>query len=65
MLKKEWNLAVKKDIKEAAKKAAKKAAIETEEKTRIETARKMLKDNLDIDSISKYTGLSKEEIKKL
>ena len=55
----------KKDIKEAAKKAAKKAAIETEEKTRIETARKMLKDNLDIDSISKYTGLSKEEIKKL
>ena len=55
----------KEDIQIATEKAAKKAAIETEEKTRIETARKMLKDNLDIDSISKYTGLSKEEIKKL
>ena len=35
------------------------------EKTKIETARKMLKDNMDIDLIVKYTSLSKEEIIKL
>ncbi len=49
----------------AAKKAAKKAAIETEEKTRIETARKMLKEKLNIELISKITNLSKEQIEKL
>ena len=57
--------AANKAAKKAAKEAAKEATIKTEKKTKIETARKMLKDNLDIDSISKYTGLSKEEIKKL
>ena len=43
----------KEDIKEAAK------------KTRIEMAKKMLEDKLDISVISKYTGLSKDEIKKM
>ena len=31
----------------------------------IETAKNMLKDGLNINTIAKYTGLSKEEIKKL
>ena len=31
----------------------------------IETAKNMLKDRLDINLISKYTGLPKEEIEKL
>ena len=31
----------------------------------IETATNMLKDGLNINTIAKYTGLSKEEIKKL
>ena len=31
----------------------------------IETAKKMLKDGLNINSIAKYTGLSKEEIENL
>ena len=35
------------------------------QKNKIETARKMLEDNLDINVISKYTGLSIEEIKKM
>ena len=47
----------KEDIEKAAKEAAK--------ETTIETAKKMLKDKLDIESIIKYTGLSKEEIQKI
>ena len=39
------------------------AAIRQEEK--IEIARNMLKDNLPISTIIKYTGLSKEEVEKL
>ena len=35
------------------------------EQNKIENAKKMLKEKLDIDLISKITGLSKEEIKKL
>ena len=31
----------------------------------IETAKNMLKDGLNVNTIAKYTGLSKEEIKKL
>ena len=31
----------------------------------LETARNMLKDNLDIEMINKYTGLTKEEINNL
>ena len=61
--------AAEKAAKEAAKKAAKeateKATKETERKTKIETAKKMLEDKLDIKTISKYTGLSEDEIKKL
>ena len=32
---------------------------------KIDTAKNMIKDNLDINLISKYTGLTKEEIEKL
>ena len=32
---------------------------------KIETAKNMLEDNLDIKTICKYTGLSKEEVEKL
>ena len=39
------------------------AAIRQEEK--IEIAKNMLKDNLPVETIVKYTGLSKEEIEKL
>ena len=35
------------------------------EKNTLETAKKMLDDNLSIDMVSKYTGLSEDEIKKL
>ena len=35
------------------------------EQRSIEIAKSMLKDNLDISTISRYTGLSLEEIKKL
>ena len=35
------------------------------QQTKIETAKNMLKDNLDIQTILKYTGLSMEEIKSL
>ena len=43
----------------------KKGATSGIQKNKIETARKMLEDNLDINVISKYTGLSIEEIKKM
>ena len=33
--------------------------------SKIEIAKSMLKDKLDIESIIKYTGLTKEEIEKL
>lgn len=36
-----------------------------EKKSQISIAKRMLKQNLDIDIISKCTGLSKEEIEKL
>ena len=51
--------------KEDIEKAAKKAAKEASKKEKIETAKKMLKDKLDVNVISKYTGLSKEEINSL
>ena len=35
------------------------------QQTKIETAKNMLNDNLDIQTIIKYTGLSMEEIKSL
>ena len=51
----------KEDIEKAAKEAAEKAA----EENKIETARKLLKNNVDINIIIDSTGLSKEEIEKL
>ncbi|MDQ1354698.1 MAG: hypothetical protein QG657_5007 [Acidobacteriota bacterium] len=32
---------------------------------KLETAKKMLRDNLPIDTIAKYTGLAKDEIRPL
>ena len=62
----------KEDIQEAAQKAAKEAEKKAKKKAekekkeiKLETARKMLKDSLDINAISKYTGLSIDEIKRL
>ena len=39
--------------------------IEGIKQTKIETAKNMLKDNLDIKTICKYTSLSKEEVESL
>ena len=55
----------KEDIEKAAKEAAKKAAEEATKENKIETARKLLKNNVDINIIIDSTGLSKEEIEKL
>ena len=38
---------------------------EGETKKQIEIAKKMLEDNLDVNTISKYTGLSIDEIEKM
>ena len=35
------------------------------EQNKIESAKKMLEDNLDVNTISKYTGLSVDEIEKM
>ena len=35
------------------------------QKTRVETAKEMIKDNIDINTIIKYTHLTEEEIKNL
>ena len=35
------------------------------EQNKIENAKKMLEDNLDVNTISKYTGLSIDEIEKM
>ena len=56
---------IEKAAKEAAKKAAKKAAEEATKENKIETARKMLKEKLDINLISKITDLSIKDIEKL
>lgn len=48
----------------AEEKAEEKAEKLAEEKAK-EMASKMLKDNIEIKNIAKYTGLSKEEIEKL
>ena len=51
---------------ETAVEAAVKAAIkDATEKSRCETAKNMLHDNAPVDLISKYTGLTKEQILKL
>lgn len=60
------NEKTKDEIKEIAKKVKKDMSfISTEDKIKLEAARKMLKDNLDINLISKYTGLSIDEIEKI
>ena len=51
--------------KEDIEKAAKEAANEASKKEKIETARKLLKNNVDINIIVDSTSLSKEDIEKL
>ena len=50
---------------EAFEKGVNKGLQQGEYQKAIETAKNMLKDNLDIQTILKYTGLSIEEIKSL
>ena len=45
--------------------AIKEGRLEGKKENTLETAKKMLDDNLSIDMVSKYTGLSEDEIKKL
>ena len=52
------------DIQQAVEKAEKKAE-EKAQKVKIETARKLLKNNVDINIIIDSTGLSKKQIKEL
>ena len=52
------------DIQQAVEKAEKKAE-EKAQKVKIETARKLLKNNVDINIIIDSTGLSKKDIEKL
>ena len=49
------------EIQEGEKRGERRGIAET----RLETAKNMLKDNVDIDTISKYTNLDKEKIKVL
>ncbi|MBR3229231.1 MAG: hypothetical protein IKF91_00220 [Bacilli bacterium] len=60
------NEKTKDEIKEIAKKVKKdKSFISTEDKVRIETAKNLLKMKMSINDISKATGLSKNDIKKI
>ena len=52
-------------IKEGRLEGIKEGIKEGIEKNTLETAKKMLDDNLSIDMVSKYTGLTKEEINSL
>ena len=38
---------------------------EGEKQAKLDTAKNMLKDNIKVETISKYTGLSKEEVEEL
>ena len=53
------------DIKEAHKAGFDEGEVSGSQKEKIETAKKMLEDRLDIITIQKYTGLSKEKIESL
>ena len=52
-------------LKEGIQKGKELGLKEGELKTKIEIARNMLKDNLPLEVIEKYSGLTIEEIKKL
>ena len=56
---------IEEGLKEGLKEGEKKGKIEGERNKSIEIARNMLKDNVDINIISKYSGLNVEEINKL
>ena len=56
---------IKKGREEGIKVGIEKGIEKGEKNKSIEIARNMLKDNVDINIISKYSGLSIEEIKKL
>jgi len=57
--------AIEENTKKVEEETTKKVTEEVTERNAIETARRMLEDKLDVATISKYTGLSKEEIEKL
>ena len=60
-----WGLA-EFDAEQRGKKEGYSAGVaDGEYQTKIETAKNMLKDNLDIETIVKYTGLSIDTIKSL
>ena len=56
---------IEEGLKEGLKEGEKKGKIEGEKNKSIEIAKNMLKDNVDINIISKYSGLSIEEINKI
>ena len=53
------------ELEEAREKGMAAGIAQGKKESILETARNMLKDNLDIEMICKYTGLSKEEINNL
>ena len=53
------------ELKEAREKGIEQGIEKGIEQEKIEIVKNMLKDEVDISVISKYTGLSKEEIEKL
>ena len=52
-------------LEKAEERGIKTGIIEGEKLKQVEIAKRMLKDNIDISSISKYSGLSIEEINNL
>ena len=56
---------IEEGLKEGLKEGEKKGKIEGDKNKSIEIAKNMLKDNVDINIISKYSGLSIEEINKI
>ena len=57
--------ATRKGMKEGMKEGIKEGIKEGQYSTRLETARNMKKDNMPVELISKYTGLTPEEIEKI
>ena len=53
---------LKRGIEEGIQQGIQQGIIEGSKKEKIEIAKSMLKDNLKVDTISKYTGLTNEEI---
>lgn len=54
-----------KGLQEGMKTGKEEGLIQGKEESKIEIAKSMLKDSMSIDTISKYTGLSKDQIQLL